>query len=175
MAQGTQTTTLTVRGINDLNAVLKALPYQFEEDVLRFGLIAGARVLQKEIARVSPRYKTSGPMRLHKNIRTQRRRKRYKQRLEGKVTPTTFRGAKVRAGVPHAHLVEFGHGGPKPAPAHPFMRPALHRMSNQMLAAIVQECRRRWATLALVLSSKYATKLSTKDILRVSEITHKSR
>jgi len=24
----------------------------------------------------------------------------------------------------HAHLVEFGHGGPKPAPPHPFMRPA---------------------------------------------------
>ena len=23
-----------------------------------------------------------------------------------------------------AHLVEFGHGGPKPAPAHPFIRPA---------------------------------------------------
>lgn len=27
-------------------------------------------------------------------------------------------------GAPHAHLVEFGHGGPKPAPEHPFMAPA---------------------------------------------------
>lgn len=25
----------------------------------------------------------------------------------------------------HAHLVEFGHGGPHPAPPHPYMRPAL--------------------------------------------------
>jgi len=25
---------------------------------------------------------------------------------------------------PEAHLVEYGHGGPHPAPAHPFMRPA---------------------------------------------------
>lgn len=24
----------------------------------------------------------------------------------------------------HAHLVEFGHGGKHPAPAHPFLRPA---------------------------------------------------
>ena len=26
--------------------------------------------------------------------------------------------------APHAHLVEFGHGGPSPAPEHPTMRPA---------------------------------------------------
>ena len=26
--------------------------------------------------------------------------------------------------APHAHLVENGHGGPHPAPPHPFMRPA---------------------------------------------------
>ncbi len=25
----------------------------------------------------------------------------------------------------HAHLVEFGHGGPAPAPAHPFFRPSV--------------------------------------------------
>lgn len=29
------------------------------------------------------------------------------------------------AGGRHAHLVEFGHGGPAPAPAHPFFRPAV--------------------------------------------------
>lgn len=27
--------------------------------------------------------------------------------------------------APHAHLVEFGHGGPAPAPAHPFFRPVV--------------------------------------------------
>ncbi len=27
--------------------------------------------------------------------------------------------------APHAHLVEYGHGGPHPAPAHPFFRPAV--------------------------------------------------
>jgi HK97 gp10 family phage protein len=29
--------------------------------------------------------------------------------------------------APHSHLVEFGHGGPKPAPPHPFLRPALNK------------------------------------------------
>ena len=30
----------------------------------------------------------------------------------------------VREKAPHAHLVEFGHGGPAPAPEHPTLRPA---------------------------------------------------
>jgi HK97 gp10 family phage protein len=34
--------------------------------------------------------------------------------------------AGIRGGrAPHAHLVEYGHGGPQPAPAHPFFRPAV--------------------------------------------------
>lgn len=27
--------------------------------------------------------------------------------------------------APHAHLIEFGHGGPRPAPPKPYMRPAI--------------------------------------------------
>lgn len=34
-----------------------------------------------------------------------------------------FAGIRPRK-APHAHLVEFGHGGPHPAPPHPFVRPA---------------------------------------------------
>ena len=29
--------------------------------------------------------------------------------------------------APHSHLVEYGHGGPRPAPPHPFLRPALDK------------------------------------------------
>jgi len=40
------------------------------------------------------------------------------------------RGPSVIVGVdrrkaPHSHLIEFGHGGPHPAPAYPFLRPAV--------------------------------------------------
>jgi HK97 gp10 family phage protein len=43
--------------------------------------------------------------------------------------PTTSSSAVAFAGIrprkaPHAHLVEYGHGGPHPAPPHPFVRPA---------------------------------------------------
>lgn len=30
----------------------------------------------------------------------------------------------VKATAPNAHLVEYGHGGPAPAPPHPFLTPA---------------------------------------------------
>lgn len=31
----------------------------------------------------------------------------------------------VKSTKPHSHLVEYGHGGPRPAPPHPFLRKAL--------------------------------------------------
>ena len=36
-----------------------------------------------------------------------------------------------------AHLVEFGHGGPHPAPPHPFMRPAFEATKGAMQAAVI--------------------------------------
>jgi HK97 gp10 family phage protein len=36
-------------------------------------------------------------------------------------------GAIVIASAPHAHLVEYGHGGPNPAQPHPFLRKALDK------------------------------------------------
>lgn len=34
--------------------------------------------------------------------------------------------------MPHAHLVEFGHGGPRPAPPHPFVRPAWDEIKDEI-------------------------------------------
>lgn len=41
----------------------------------------------------------------------------------------------------HGHLVEFGHGGPNPAPAHPFMRPAY----DQTKGMVTQDAARQVA------------------------------
>lgn len=35
--------------------------------------------------------------------------------------------------APHAHLTEFGHGGPRPAPPHPYMRPAIDTNSTRSI------------------------------------------
>lgn len=41
--------------------------------------------------------------------------------------------------APHAHLVEYGHGGPKPAPAHPFLEPAAESVSDEVADLIMAE------------------------------------
>lgn len=47
----------------------------------------------------------------------------------------------VDASAPHARLVEFGHGGPKPAPEHPYMRPAYEATKDQALEIMTQALR----------------------------------
>lgn len=38
-----------------------------------------------------------------------------------------------------AHLVEFGHAGPHPAPAHPFMRPAWRELKPEVYPIMARE------------------------------------
>lgn len=43
--------------------------------------------------------------------------------------------------APHAGLVEKGHGGPHPAPAHPYYKPAVNSTRNEMAAHIAKGMR----------------------------------
>lgn len=45
-------------------------------------------------------------------------------------------GVHRESGAGYAAPVEFGHGGPGPAPAHPFMRPAYNEANDQAYAII---------------------------------------
>jgi HK97 gp10 family phage protein len=59
--------------------------------------------------------------------------KKYGRKIKGQ--PKTFVG--VNYGVaPHAHLVEYGHGGSHPAPAHPFWRPTVRRYRDKITQRI---------------------------------------
>jgi len=42
----------------------------------------------------------------------------------------------VREKAPHAHLVEFGHKGPAPAPEHPTMRPAFEEERPNLIRGL---------------------------------------
>lgn len=48
-----------------------------------------------------------------------------------------------RKRAPHAHLVEFGHGGPHPAPAHPYLRPAFDAVKRAAVAMVGKEIKDR--------------------------------
>ena len=54
------------------------------------------------------------------NLRDALRIKKASKRRGAQVTI----GVHAEGGAPYAHPVEFGHGGPHPAPPHPFVRPA---------------------------------------------------
>lgn len=45
--------------------------------------------------------------------------------------PNVLVGVRYRM-APHAHLVEWGHGGSHPAPPHPFVRPAVSQRRNEV-------------------------------------------
>lgn len=57
------------------------------------------------------------------------------------------RGARVTVGIHHADgaaygvPVEFGHGGPHPAPPHPFIRPAFDARSDEAYELLKQQLR----------------------------------
>ena len=77
-------------------------------------------------------------------------RKRLRDSIKTVLVGWHYGGRKVKKGAaleiaqqPHAHLVELGHGGPKPAPPHPFMKPAIEDTSGT-LRAIVQGMRKSW-------------------------------
>jgi len=52
------------------------------------------------------------------------------------------RGTKRHVPANIAHLVEFGHAGPAPAPPHPFLRPAFDETKAAAMAAIRGELER---------------------------------
>jgi HK97 gp10 family phage protein len=55
-----------------------------------------------------------------------------KRRIRAKKSRFDDGGWIVTSGAPHSWVVENGHGGPKPAPAHPFLRPALNENINRL-------------------------------------------
>ena len=48
----------------------------------------------------------------------------------------------------YAHLVEYGHGGKNPAPAHPFLRPALDAKRGEAFQVIATTAKARLKTEA---------------------------
>jgi HK97 gp10 family phage protein len=150
-----------VEGLAGLIAKFGALKVSARNKAIRKGLTVGARIVQKA-AKANCKTKTGHGV-LRKSIGQKVKIPRANPRTKAKAKPgyavigprrkfkqqvgTYTRGP--RAGQPKyedpaniAHLVEFGHGGPHPAPAHPFMRPAWHSSKAKVLAAMREEVNR---------------------------------
>ena len=111
---------IELRGFDDLQDDLINMAAALDQGpgVTR-ALLAGAVPIEEQMlhnASTDPRIITSD---LHDSIQT------------GNVKKNRNGGKRITIGVHHkergayyANPVEFGHGGPAPAPAHPFVRPA---------------------------------------------------
>ena len=114
MGSGVMAKALQLFGDKALMKTLKTLPIVVGGKVMKMAMRAGAKPIIKVTKEKAPVGPTGN---LSKNIWG--RLKVYKQ----SETAVIVIGGKWPKAA-HAHLVEFGHGGPHPAPPHPFMRPA---------------------------------------------------
>lgn len=103
-----------VIGLPQLSKNLQKLAAMIDSEVVEKGLLKIGGELRRNAA--SRARKKTG------NLKLSHKSKRFRNKIKG--APATFVAIDYRKG-PHAHLVEFGHGGPAPAPPHPFFRPAV--------------------------------------------------
>ena len=104
---------LRVEGFNGLEMDLQKLAARMDgDDIARRVLEAGAQVIETRMVNNA----SADP-----HPRSGKLRGAIKSRMNGKKSVTVGIWSED---VPYAYPVEFGHGGPHPAPAHPFLRPA---------------------------------------------------
>lgn len=92
-------------------------------------LKAGAEVVLGEVQKLVP--VRSGAL---------KRAQRVKKRTRGGYSAIEV--GSFYPDAPHAHLVDRGHGGPKPAPAHPYLTTAADNVGEEACQAIIDELNR---------------------------------
>lgn len=127
-------------GFDALQMTMAQMASMASNEAGNAALRAGAEVILKEIkaqALIDPKYRTGN---LYQSLKIGPITKTYRRRRKGDESAKKITlGAFDKAGLsvaPHAHLVEFGHGGPAPAPAHPFVRPSYDKKKDEAVDAM---------------------------------------
>jgi len=94
------------------------------------------KLLLKEARVVRDRIKSKAPKGPTGNLKKAVYAKAYAETTSSPAV--AFAGIRPKK-APHAHLVEYGHGGPHPAPPHPFFRPALDEVMPKIKEDIAKE------------------------------------
>ena len=123
---------------------LARLPGVVGVEVRGKGLLAAAQVVVDQAKATAPFKDRTG--RLRRSIRARPIKGRVAS-SRGGVRSVAKAGSRAQAGSRgsrQAHLIERGHGGPKPAPAYPFMGPAYSSTVGAQLAAGVAVMRKEF-------------------------------
>lgn len=131
---------MQLEGHEQLVAKLNHLPLKLQRKHTRAALNKAARRLVRAAKDRVPKRTGALKKSLGFRLRT------YKSNVLAIVGPRSGFRTEVD-GKPYdpikvAHLVEMGHGGPRPAPAHPFLRPAFDATVKSNLALIAEELRK---------------------------------
>ena len=122
---------LDLQGFSELQSDLVAMALSLENGSgVDRALQAGAAPIEQQMlsnASSDPKIITGA---LHGSIHTDR----VKQRRGGKQISIGVKHSE--AGAYYANPVEYGHGGPAPAPAHPFVRPAFDARAEEAYGEI---------------------------------------
>lgn len=138
----------TERNFNSNRRLFSELPIAYQRRVVGPAVLAWGRVIARLAKKTTIFADVSG--RLRKSIFAKRWRSR-KGLPEGVYIHAGGRGAR------QAHLVEFGHGGPHPAPPHPFMETATEQSISRGQAEMARVFNTRTVRLAHQLVLKYNT------------------
>ena len=122
---------ISTKGFNELSNKIEELESIFYDDkVAKDALGAGAAIIEarmKNNASSDPKPRSG---KLRGAIKTGNVRKN-----KGR---NTIAIGVWSSDVSYAYPVEYGHGGPHPAPAHPFIRPAFNEGKDEAYSAIRQ-------------------------------------
>lgn len=129
---------LQLSGDVTLLARFHQLPPKLQKKWGRRGVAKGARLMVKSAKAKAP--VRTGQLKKSLGFRP----RTYKTGLFAVIGPRAGFETVDESGKKHdpkkiAHLVEMGHGGPRPAPPHPFLRPAMYETASACSAKIAEE------------------------------------
>jgi HK97 gp10 family phage protein len=145
-----------ILGLPELDKNIQALIREIDSDEFVTGMLQVGAVLRDELKNASPIGPVSNSKKQVKlngisvgteltntqgNLKKSWREKKFKSKRIG--NPAVW-VANDRKTAPHAHLVEYGHGGIHPAPAHPFVRPTIDRFKGKYAGLVATMLRERF-------------------------------
>ena len=136
------------RDVENARRIFDELPTTYQKRVVRPTILAIARAVRNEARKSTAFTDRSG--RLRKTIRA----KAYKSSARLPVAAYIEAGG---AGARQAHLVEAGHRGPRPAPPHPFLEPAVQAAQQRAGQIIRTIFERQTLKVAAALRRKFPT------------------
>ena len=134
-----------IEGLGQLSKNFERLINIVDESEFENGLLKIARVFKGNVSAHAPiapkgHYKRGTKIWVEPgNLKHGIVAKKFRHKIPGQ--PATFVGINYRI-APHAHLVEYGHGGPHPAPAHPFFRPEVDGFKATYVSMVASLLRR---------------------------------